>query len=84
MFDVRIVGYKKIEKEGRVMYLLFAESVELDSDRCVGKQVYTSFISSDILFKMGVTEDDLLGALGQFINVKTDNGYKTVFGMINA
>ena len=84
MFDVRIVGYKKIEKEGRVMYLLFAESEENDSGRIVGKQVCTAFISGETLDKMKVNEIDLLGALGQFVSVKTDNGYKTVVGMINA
>ena len=76
MVKVEIVGYRKIEKEGRTCYFVSAVSEET-LPKTEGFTTYNGFLSSEHLEKNGVTESQLIGRKAKFYNIKKDDKYET-------
>lgn len=83
MVTVEIVGYKKIEKKGKIFYYLSAiESMDdynvsfVSAEKGTeGLTTYNAFVSSEHL-KVHNVPEDLVGIKAHYFNVKNGNTYK--------
>lgn len=76
MTIVQITGYKKIEKNGKTFYMVYA--IDTDSSKGVeGLATYSEFVSKEHLEKHKIAETELVGTLAETYNVKEGNTWKS-------
>ena len=82
MVKIEITGYKKINKSGSTLYYLSAISCETPKD-CEGVMTYNGFVSEKYIGDCKLTENTLIGAKGNYYNVKQGNTYKQGISLKN-
>lgn len=76
MVRISITGYKKIEKRGKTIYLLYGIS-EGDEPGIIGLPTYSAFVSPSHLKKYKIEENSLVGTLADYYTVKDGDCYKS-------
>ncbi len=75
MVKIEITGYKKVKKSDKTLYYLSAISCDTPKDS-VGVMTYNGFVSEKYLTDCDLSESTLVGAKGNYYNVKQGNTYK--------
>ena len=76
MVRVEITGYKKIEKAGKVIYLLYAIA-DKNEKGIEGLATYSAFVSPEHLKKHSIEDNSLIGKMADYYTVKDGDRYKS-------